>query len=325
MPYRIHNNCVQKNETGRWKNVKCHPDKKHALAHLRALEANVSDAKTNEMANKYVQSLRQSEVNYVPDSTQAPRSCGSCRWFDEHEESWERCRLVVNNDPYPIVASGYCDEWRGYPLVDDHYQVVGEAEKPEDVYMPMDNMEMSLSERIASLKGNLSDGVKDILKGLGFLPDVEAGGFKMLPDNRFLAWWSNNFKDHEQEIISEYALKNFIEDANSGIVPMPELWWNHTPGTKHGICSKLFHIGHFAIATGEFDKPDENWFVNVMKAWYAKQKEIHMSHQFHYKTNMKHHGVYYHIRTFEISSLSLKAANPYTSFIAKAESYAYSN
>jgi hypothetical protein len=43
MPYRLSGKCVQKQEEGRWKNVKCHPTRAEALAHLRALEVNVSE------------------------------------------------------------------------------------------------------------------------------------------------------------------------------------------------------------------------------------------------------------------------------------------
>jgi len=47
MPYRLSDNgkCVEKqNESGKWTTLKCHQDHADALAHLRALEVNVSDA-----------------------------------------------------------------------------------------------------------------------------------------------------------------------------------------------------------------------------------------------------------------------------------------
>jgi hypothetical protein len=47
MPYELRGKCVVKADTG--ETVKCHPTKAKALAHLRALEANVEDATDKEM------------------------------------------------------------------------------------------------------------------------------------------------------------------------------------------------------------------------------------------------------------------------------------
>lgn len=43
MPYRLEGNCVQVKRGDAWENVKCHPDKAAALAHFRALQANVGE------------------------------------------------------------------------------------------------------------------------------------------------------------------------------------------------------------------------------------------------------------------------------------------
>lgn len=47
MPYKLKGNCVVKSDTG--ETVKCHETRAKALAHLRALEANVSDATEKEI------------------------------------------------------------------------------------------------------------------------------------------------------------------------------------------------------------------------------------------------------------------------------------
>lgn len=45
MPYQLQKNCVmKKNPDGTLTTVKCHPTRDKALAHLRALYANVPDA-----------------------------------------------------------------------------------------------------------------------------------------------------------------------------------------------------------------------------------------------------------------------------------------
>src|SRR5512143_1056106 len=49
MPYSLRGNCVIKSDTG--ETVKCHDDHASALAHLRALMANVPDAKESTMTD----------------------------------------------------------------------------------------------------------------------------------------------------------------------------------------------------------------------------------------------------------------------------------
>lgn len=140
--------------------------------------------------------------------------------------------------------------------------------------------------------------------------------FKILNDNDWLAWYTNNFEDKEGEIISEKALREFVDGANSGKYPMPELWFYHIQGTKHGIAKQLFQVGHFTVAYGEFDDSKDNKFVEAMKIWYDKQDMITMSHWFYFDDSSFKNGVYEKIRTFEISTLPAHTeANALTNFI----------
>lgn len=50
MPYRLRDTCVQQQTDDTWRDLKCHPDKAAAQAHLAALQINVEDAKA--MAKK---------------------------------------------------------------------------------------------------------------------------------------------------------------------------------------------------------------------------------------------------------------------------------
>jgi hypothetical protein len=144
----------------------------------------------------------------------------------------------------------------------------------------------------------------------------QTSGFKMLSDNQWLAWYSNNFEDKEQEIVSLEAHQKFIDGANNGLYPMPELWFYHLDGTRHGITKSLYMIGHFAVAFGEFDSPQENEFVTIMKSWYDKQEMITLSHGFYFDPKQKIGNVYKSIRTHEISTLpSGREANEYTNFV----------
>lgn len=140
-------------------------------------------------------------------------------------------------------------------------------------------------------------------------------GFKMIDDSHWLAWYTNNFEDKEKEIISQKALREFIDKANDGTYEMPELWFHHIEGTRHGQVEKLFLIDHFALAYGTFDDIKSNAFVSAMKSWYDSQNIITLSHGFFYEAKNKKDGVYHKIRTYEISTLPAgREANPFTAF-----------
>lgn len=293
---------------------------------------------------KYWQRLNQSEAGYLTVSPDVARACASCRFFDV-ESDWP-CMIVMQNDPYPIVAGGICDEYRSYPVRDENWYPTGQEMNPaippplnpsvgsvefteivevgEMAKKPVLHMtedEMEAEDKPKKALGLLDIAVENLNKFIEqFRPytsksDIELTGFKVFEDGRFLAWWSNNFKDKQDEIISEYAIDEFIDKANKGLEPMPELWWMHIRGTKHGQAEKMFRVGHFALAIGHLDDAQSNPLVPFFKSWYAKQKNVTMSHGFFYKPSLKQNGVYHHIRTYEISSLIAgREANPYTSF-----------
>ena len=140
-------------------------------------------------------------------------------------------------------------------------------------------------------------------------------GFKALNNDNWIAWYTNNFEDKEGEIVSLKAMQESIDAANKGEYPMPELWFYHLDGTRHGQADKLFLIGHFAVAIGTFDSEASNEFVSIMKSWYDTQDNITVSQGFFYNPDMKKKGVYNWIRTREISSLPAGSeANEYTKF-----------
>jgi hypothetical protein len=111
------------------------------------------------------------------------------------------------------------------------------------------------------------------------------------------------------------ALEDSISAANKGDYPMPELWFFHLDGTRHGVADKLFLVEHFAVAVGTFDSEQDNEFVSIMKSWYATQDTVTLSQGFYYDPMKKKNGVYDWIRTREISTLPIGSeANPYTQF-----------
>jgi hypothetical protein len=135
--------------------------------------------------------------------------------------------------------------------------------------------------------------------------------FKTVGDNRWLAYWTNNFEDRDGEIFSAKAIDEYIARVDVGVVPMPELWFWHIPGTKHGQADWLGRIGHFCVASGTFDDSDAGKRAHK---FYGRQTYA-VSHGFRYPLDQLVDGVYHQFNTFEISPLPPdEAANPYTSF-----------
>jgi len=273
--------------------------------------------------------LSQAEAEYTTASTSPELQCATCRFFSASDSS---C-YIVQNTPYPIVSGGSCKMHMPIPMPAMVEDEMGEASdidmgemaaKPKPAFLNGDDEETDENpkpKKALDLLQSATNAISGLLPTLSkwLNPDIsetpETSGFKVLEDNRFLAFWTNNFKDKEAEIISEYAIDEFNNKANSGLIPMPELWWMHTKGTRHGQVEKLFRVGHFALAVGRFDAESTNPLVKIFKQWYAKQKNITMSHGFFYKPSLKTNGVYHHIRTYEISSLIAgREANPYTTF-----------
>lgn len=290
MPYKVYKIgnefCVHKvNPNGsRGDKMGCHKTREEANTQIAAIESNSNEK------DYYMDSyLSQDECNYTVISTNNDKACANCRFFI-HEGF---CTICRNNDPNAITGGGLCNRWfeRRIP---DKEEMVEEME------------ERSL------------DKLKDfMLRFFGIKSSsTMQGGFKILDDQKtWVGWWTNNFRDLEDEIISAYAIQEFVQKANEGSVPMPELWWMHIKGTRHGVSDRLFHIEHFGIAKGHFDDPSDNWFVQFMLEWYKDRNRIPMSHGYKYNPARKVNGVYYHIRTYEISSLKENhEANPYTNF-----------
>lgn len=135
--------------------------------------------------------------------------------------------------------------------------------------------------------------------------------FKAVGD-RWFAAWTNNFEDRDGEWFSEKAIEEYVQRVDVGVVPMPELWLWHVPGTRHGVADMVGAAGHFAVASGTFDDTEVG---RAAKAHYAKGRDYAMSHGFTYDADQKQDGVYHQFNTFELSVLPEKAAaNLFTSF-----------
>lgn len=138
-------------------------------------------------------------------------------------------------------------------------------------------------------------------------------GFKVFGDRLWLAFYSNNFKDLENEIIASKAHERFVDRVNLGIVPMPELWYWHLAGSRHGQAKMVGMEGHVVWAIGEFDDSP----AGAAAAKFYAETPHKLSHGFTYPKYAFKGGVYYDINTFEISVLPMDVAvpaNPFTDY-----------
>lgn len=233
--------------------------------------------------------LDQKETNYTPVSTTPGKACSSCMWW-----RGDSCHIVAGY-PEQITPNGYCDEHRvATPL-----RPMGTQEPIPVVIIEPDEMEASE----ASRKSIFSRFI-DML--LGAKQDEQFTGFKVLDNNRWVGWFTNNFRDREGEIFTEKAIDDYITRVKAGEVAYPELWFWHIKGTKHGQADNLWRLGHFAIATGTFD---DTPFAQNLKAYYKTvASEYGMSHGYYYPRSQKRDKAYHQFTTFEISPLRNTAA-----------------
>lgn len=157
-------------------------------------------------------------------------------------------------------------------------------------------------------------------------PDKEQkSGFKVLPDGKWYAFWTNNAQDKMGEWFAEKAIDNYVERVNSGEVPYPALWYWHMP-VMAGKAEYITKIDHVVLAVGSFN---DDALGNKMRTYFERTNKQHsVSHGFIYPKSAFVDNTYHHFTTFEISPLPTgKEANAYTSFqsIKELETMPYSD
>lgn len=154
------------------------------------------------------------------------------------------------------------------------------------------------------------------LKELGVIPktDDEATSFKVV-GNHWLATWTNNFKDRDEEIFPERAIEAYIARVDTGIVPKPELHiWHGGKQLRVGMAEEVAGHGHFGIAAGVFDDTPQGAAARDYYADARHAKDTSISHGFTFPVGEFDGTHYKHFNTFEISLLPRGVeANLYTS------------
>lgn len=133
---------------------------------------------------------------------------------------------------------------------------------------------------------------------------------------RWLAIYSNKFRDADNppEIISEKSHKTFVDMVDKGLVPYPELWHWHIPGSRWGVADWLEYADGFALASGTVDAGHEKEAANLAASTVALRVSHGMPEKFIWRNAADPSVIDFHI-TKEISPLpSPAAANPLTGF-----------
>lgn len=142
-------------------------------------------------------------------------------------------------------------------------------------------------------------------------------------DNKYywLAVYSNNFRDNDfpSEIISEKSHETFVSLVDQGLVPLPELWHWHTPGTKWGSAQWVDYVSNFAIAFGTVDDGHEKEAEALMNYTGDLGVSHGMPSNLIIRDPENPSVILFHV-THEISDLPWsKAANKHTGFWIKSE------
>lgn len=241
----------------------------------------------------------QQDAGYDPTGGTSEAACANCRWFNAPMG----CHLVKG----AISPTGISDFFA--PLTPpDEDDLLEDFLDEEEIYdeksLWIDSVKEAVKNAVTSLLGmNKEDD--DFF-------DTPTG-FKMLSDNRWVAWYTNAYEDRDKEYFPTAAIEadtsRMFEEGE-----YPELWHWHIPGTKHGKADWAGMIGRFAVATGTFDNTPA---ARKFKQHYRKN-EVRLSHGFTYDPDEYKDGAYHVYKTFEISTLPPgREANPFTNFAFK--------
>jgi hypothetical protein len=275
--------------------------------------------------------ITQAEANYVELSPSLGKgqACATCRFFIAPST----CSLI-ENFPKAIQNTGYCDRFEegvGRDAQNDMVDAISEgvAEGVSEALEEYSMMEMSADNLGDEHAKKGAPGVRSVIRNIFnfWRSDGELPAFKALGDGYWFASYSNNFEDVDKEILSLDAHDRYLARVHAGLVPLPELWFMHTKGTRHGEALHVWRQGHVMMAVGTFD---ETPLGASLEKYYlkAKAEDIKLSHGFLYpvkwgKRKMGDLYIYEDYNTYEITTLPAsyaRPANPYTnSFLAVQE------
>lgn len=272
MPYKLKGNCVVK-DTG--ETVKCHDSKAKARAHLKALYANVEDAK---------------EMKLTPKEVKA-------RYLSEKDS------FMAASDSWDVETASYAVANLTGLLRSEAYQ--NEPDDVRDVLDIIRQLSEFLSNEVEEIYDSLSKPslvYKEAKSQFIISKEKDTGHY------RWVLWSGSAFEDRDGEIISEKA---FQEDCDRMELTgeYGELLWWHCDGSVHtgeknkrsyiplGACDLSLVHAKINIESGLF-YDDE-----VGAAFTEKASQFGASKQFYHKPEEPQDGVYTYIQTKERSLL----------------------
>lgn len=283
-------------------------------------------AAKDESKSKVYRPFSQKETAYTTLHTNPTQACANCRFFKAH--SWDSdgpfCH-IVESWPEPILATGWCNEWRvvvpeainiePLPVV-----IVDEVESVEELVGAMtagSDVRLSAA-KSKTLLGKLQDMVGKALNRAPPGTSLTSIGFKIYDDGRWAALYSNNYEDNDRETFPAAAIDEYIDGVKTGRHPWPVLQYAHLSATTHGTADNLWRLGHHVLATGTFEDTDlAGKLRDYGRKCASEGKPLYMSHRFWFNPKDRTpDGVYQKYQTFEISWFPLlpgvKPANPLT-------------
>jgi hypothetical protein len=252
----------------------------------------------------------QMEAGYIPLSTDAGKACANCRFYDGDVGM---CGLIQNH-PESILATGMCQRWEAPPSMEAHM----EAMPPTPVVIVEGSAEVKTPEpetvpKQKSIQRQVSEVLGEWLSALGYgTKSSRSSGFKVY-GNHWVGWWTNNAEDREAEWFPAKAIDDYVDRVDVGVIPQPDLWFWHIPGSRHGTAEWQGRIEHYCVAVGSFDETPTG--TAARKHYTQSKARYSMSHGFAYDKSHYLDGAYHQFNTFELSVLPPHvAANPYTDF-----------
>lgn len=176
---------------------------------------------------------------------------------------------------------------------DDADPVDTDIKEPVLEVVPVDN----LLDKIVS-------AIKSLLNPSRLEPPVQADKviwkfYKSTDGVRFFVVYSNNFKDRQNEIVTEGAHKEYINWATENN-QYPDLWlWHAGPQSKFGKVDFLDYVDGFCVASGLIDA-DKAYIVEELD-----KEDLGVSHGF---KGLVSNNLIVRYRSFEISPLPRWAA-----------------
>lgn len=225
----------------------------------------------------------------------ATEGCANCQFFCAPFS----CSIVMGD----ISPTGICKKYYtpkvDYPMEPMPVTVVSSETKEIDESMNPISKAIEWAKSIF----NVSSGQS------AQSPPVQTWMFYKQEDERlrFVAVYSNCFKDKSRQIITAKAHEEYINWADE-TQTYPELWLWHTKGTKWGQVDWIDISNGFVVASGLVDEGKEY----IAKSLEDQKDSLGVSHGF---LGAQREGYITKYRTFEISPLPRdSAANVWTHF-----------